>query len=374
MPASPLGWLLLLAGGIVAFLAAEMVYLSVALAWGDRNTDELGYYGAPPAERERFRRVLRRQARILAPILRLLGRPSSFDFAKTSFRYRGLAAPKGNCSPESFARAEAWKSGPSDVFVATQMKCGTTWMLHVVYEVLLRGDGNLVESGSTLHAVCPWIEGRKTVSMEDAPLISSQRPSRIIKTHLPGTHVPWSVEARYIYVARHPVSCFASCGDFIRENAGRFAPPSSVIEAWFRSEELMWWGTWPIHVESWWRRSEAHPNVLFVTFEDMKRDLAAVVRRVVEFLGVRPLSETELGQVLHKCSFRYMQEHQGAFEMHPPHILAVDAELFVRGSTDRHADVPEAERRRITEWCAARLEGGRFPLRRFYPDVATGGR
>ncbi len=372
MPKGLLLWAALVVALAVAFLVLEVAYLSFVLAWEDGRTVGLAYYGAPPDERERFRRALRLHARLLSPIIRILARPAKFSFARVGFQYRGIAGPKGTCSAESFARAEAWPAGPSDIFVATQMKCGTTWMLHVVYQVLRRGNGDLVESGSTLHAVCPWIEGRKTVSMEAAPLVGTERPSRVIKTHLPATHAPWSPEARYIYVARHPVSCFASCVDFVKETAGRFAPPPEMIEEWFRSEELMWWGPWPAHVESWWRWSEERNNVLFVTFEEMKRDLPAVVRRVAGFLGLQPLSEAELARVTEKCGFRYMQEHHGTFEMHPPNIIAADAAFFIRGGADRHADVPEEARRRIAAWCAARMAGSHFPLGRIYPDVVAG--
>lgn len=365
-------WAAIVALALLAFLMAEMVYLSAVLVWEDKKTEGNNYYGASPAEREKFRRSLRRHARLLSPILALLGRSSNFNFAKTSFQHRGLAAPKGTTSPASFARADAWRAGPEDIFVATQMKCGTTWMLHVAYQVLLRGAGDLVETGSALHAVSPWIEGRKTVPMEEAPLIGAERPSRVIKTHLPATHIPWSPEARYIYVARHPVSCFVSCADFVRSNAGRFAPSPEKIEEWFCSDELMWWGTWTAHVEGWWKLSEENPNVLFVTFEEMKRDLAAVVRGVAAFLRVAPLNDAELAVVVEKCGFRYMQEHEGNFEMHPPHILSADAELFVSGSSDRHADAPEAVRHRIAAWCAGRMAGGRFPLATVYADVAPG--
>jgi hypothetical protein len=219
--------------------------------------------------------------------------------------------------------------------------------------------------------VCPWIEGRKTVPMEAAPLVGEERPSRIIKTHLPAALCPYHESARYIYVIRHPVSCFASCADFLRENAGRFAPDLAAIERWFCSEELMWWGTWTAHARGWWEQTRERSNVLFVSFEEMKADLGSVVRQVNAFLGTAPLTQPELDRVVHTCSFRYMQEHQEAFEMHPPHLLAVDAELFVRGSADRHKDVPAEVRDRIAAWCRNQLAGSSFPLARYYPDIAS---
>ncbi|HEV8612122.1 MAG TPA: sulfotransferase domain-containing protein [Gemmatimonadales bacterium] len=368
-----MSWILVVAAAIAGFFLLELLYLAVLLVLEDQQTSGLGYYGRPPEERARYRRKLRRQATLLAPLLAVLGRVSRFNFAKVSFQHRGIAGPKGTCSKETFERAEAYQPGAEDVFVATQMKCGTTWMLHVVYQVLRRGAGDLVESGTALHGVCPWIEGRKTVSMGDAPLIGRERPARIIKTHLPASHCPYSPDARYLYVARHPVSCFASCADFIAENAGRLAPPRELIEQWFCSDELMWWGTWPAHVQGWWQLSQQRSNVLFVSFEEMKRDLASVVRQVTGFLGEPPLGDAELAQVVRKCSFAYMQEHQEAFEMHPPQLLGADAELFVRGTADRHRDVPEAMRRRILAWTATRLKGGNFPVERYYPDV-TGDR
>ena len=359
-----------LAAALVALYLLLMVYLALVFRWADQRTLGLTYYGASRASRAALRRTLRFHARVLAPFLWLQSRLSRLTFAAMSFRAEGLAGPRGTCSPEGFAMGRRYQAGAQDIFVATQMKCGTTWMLHVVYQILRRGGGDLVEAGSTLHAVCPWLEGRRTVSMGDAPLVGSERPSRIIKTHFPASHVPWSDAARYLYVARHPVSCYASIADFIRENAGPFAPSEQAIEEWFTNEAAMWWGTWPTHLAGWYELS-ARPNVLLVTYEEMLADLNAVVRRVTEFLGVAPLNEGERAAVVERCSFRYMQEHQEAFEMHPPQLLGVDIRYFVKGTARRHEDVDSERKQRLLRWSAARLAGTSVPVATLYPDVAS---
>jgi Sulfotransferase domain len=368
-----LAWIGLAAAAALGFIILQFIYLSTVLKWEQEKTVGLAYYGLPPAERARFKRRLKLHAVLLAPVLWLSARLAKFTFQRTSFLHKGIAGPMGSCTPESFARADSYQPGPGDIFVVTQMKCGTTWMQHVVYEVLHRGQGNLVASGTAMYAVSSWIEALKCVPIEQAPSLGRERPSRIIKTHLPAELCPWSPAARYIYVARHPVSCFASCIDFVKTNAGAMAPPLPVFEEWFTSPSLMWWGTWPHHVSGWWDRSQKEKNVLFVYFEDMKRDLPATVRQVAQFLGLKPLSEEEVRQVAEKCSFKYMQDHQEAFEMHPPHLLATSAELFVRGSADRHLDVPADARKRVGEWAAKEMESSTFPMRRAYPTQEASG-
>jgi hypothetical protein len=364
-------WWVLGALGLAFVLYVVMgVYLGAVLRWEDEETVGLRYYGRPPAERAAFKERLCRHARRLSPLIALNAKLAPFDFRRVAFLYKGVAGPHGSTSPDSFAKAEAYAPRPGDIFVATQMKCGTTWMEHVVYEVLHRGNGNLVETGTAMYAIAPWLEGRKSVPLEEAPLLGRERPSRIIKTHLPAALCPRSSEARYIYVARHPVSCFASCIDFVETNVGPMAPELPAYETWFTSPELMWWGTWPDHVKGWWERARQDGNVLYVFFEDMKRDLPAMVRQVAEFLGIAPLTDAELARVVEKCSFAYMQKHQDTFEMHPPHLLATNAELFVRGTADRHKDVPAEARARLLAWCRDQLAGSDFPLARAYPDVA----
>ena len=368
---SHVSWLFWIVLTVVALYVAMGIYLATVLKWEDDQTVGLKYYGRSLQERERFKRTLARHASLLSPMLWLNGRMATLDFRRARIQYKGVSGPVGSCSVESFQRAEGYQPTPQDIFIVTQMKCGTTWMQHVVYEILQRGRGNLVETGTAMYAISPWLEGRKSVPIDQAPLVGNERPSRIIKTHLPVILCPYDPAAHFIYVARHPASCFASCVDFVQTNVGSMSPGMQAFEQWFCSKDLMWWGTWTDHVLGWWRWSNEQKNVLFVYFEDMKKDLPAVIREVAAFLNVQPLSDEEVASVAHKSGFKYMQEHQSSFEMQPPHILQARARLFVSGSAERHQDIPDELRLRVVGWAARELAGKGFPLAEKYPDVAA---
>jgi len=361
------GWLLLILGVPALLAIVGFVYLAVVLAWEDEHTRGNAYYGMSLEDRRRFRERLRFHARVLWPVIRLGSVFTTVTLPKASFRFQGIAGPKGTCSEESFARGHAYEPGPADIFVVTQMKCGTTWMQHLVYQVLTRGAGDLAQEGKALYAVAPWLEGLRSVGISEAPLIGPERPSRIIKTHFPSELCPFGAETKYVYVVRHPVSCFASCVDFIRANLGAFSPGIEEIRDWYCSDEHMWWGSWSAHVDGWWRLAREHDNVLFVRFETMKQDLPGVARDVANFLGISELSPDELDAIVTKCGFEYMRDYGASFEMQPPHLLALDADLLVKGTADRYRDVQENVRADVMAWCSRRLDGADFPIALEYP-------
>lgn len=364
-----LSTVLWIVGVVFGLIVISMIHLGLVLRWEDEHTVGLRYYGLDSAGRERFRNRLRFHAMLLAPMLALYGRFTKLDFRRVRFIHKDVSLPSGSCDAASAARAETYRPRAEDVFVATQMKCGTTWMEHVVYEVAHRGNGTLAATGTTLYSIAPWLEGRKSIPLEQAGALGTERPTRIIKTHMPAHLCPEGADAKFIYVYRHPVSCYASCVDFIATNASTMAPPPAAYEAWFTSPDLMWWGTWPSHVRGWWERGQRDANVLVVQFEEMTRNLPGVVRQVVDFLGVAPLTDAELARVVEKCGFAYMRDHQNLFEMLPPNVLQTNAALFIRGTADRHKDVPPETRRRILSWAATEMMGSSFLAAGAYPDL-----
>ncbi len=116
---------------LVAFLA--FLYLGVVLAWEDQRTIGANYYGLESEARNRFTRRIRFHARLLHPVVWVAARLTKVTLTKASFHHEGIAGPKGNCTPESFQAAQEYEARPEDVFVVTQMKCGTTWMQQIVH-------------------------------------------------------------------------------------------------------------------------------------------------------------------------------------------------------------------------------------------------
>src|SRR4051812_2789329 len=123
-------------GAIILAYVLYTVYLAMVLRWEDRHTAGLSYYGLPPEARAAYRRRLRVHAALLRPLLALNTRMAKLDFRRAGLRFHDVMLPQGSCDQASAGRADTYAPRPEDVFVATQMKCGTTWMEHIVYQVV----------------------------------------------------------------------------------------------------------------------------------------------------------------------------------------------------------------------------------------------
>jgi aryl sulfotransferase len=356
-----------IAGVLALVVAANVLYLAWYFRWEQRQTRGMAYYGRPVAARRSLKRQIYWRSLPIRPFVRLLALLNRRRATMPVFEYEGVSGPPRVSSPQVFARARMYRPRPEDVFVVTQMRCGTTWMQQLVYETVCRGDGGLGDQGrGHLYAISPWIDAINSVSIEDAPIVGS-RPARIIKSHLPASLCPYSTEARYIYVARHPVSCFASIVDYNRSLLGPLAPPVPTLADWFCSDR-MYWSPWPAHVDGWWQWAERRDNILFVHFEEMAKTFDDVQRRVEIFLGCS-LTAAERARVAEKCSFRYMKAHEDLFEMAPPTMFSAAGGAFLSsGKASRHEDVTPDIRRQILGYCRQRLEA--YPAARFYPDLA----
>ena len=362
-----MSWLTVLAL-IVLVILADLLYFAWYQRWEWRHTSGLSYYGKLLSERRALKERIRWYSWLALPIVKFLALGNQKQATMPVFEYQGVYGPQNVSSPAIFERAKNYQPQPEDVFVATQMRCGTTWMQQVVYEIVNRGQGDLSDRGhGHLYAISPWIDAFNSVLLEDSPLVG-EPPTRIIKTHLPTKLCPYSERAKYIYVTRHPVSCFASIVDFNRTLLGPFMPTMEAMVDWFCSDR-MYWLPWPKHVAGWWQWAQSRENVLFIHFEDMKADFSGLLHRIASFLGYQ-LTADEKQRISEKCSFNYMKDNEELFEMSPPNMFSVVASQFMAsGKESRYQDVTPAIRQRILEYCRKSLEGSEYPAQQFYPDL-----
>jgi Sulfotransferase domain len=355
---------------LVLLPIAGFLYLAWYLRWESGNTRGMAYYGKTLAERRALKERIHLHSLPAMPLVNVLAICNRKRATMPVFEYEGVCGPPKVSSPEVFERAKNYQARPEDVFVATQMRCGTTWMQQVVYEIVNRGEGDLSDKGhGHLYAVSPWIDAVNSVSVEDAPLVGV-KPTRIIKTHLPTRLCPYSEQAKYIYVTRHPVSCFASIIDYNRSLLGPLMPDVDKMVDWFISER-MYWLPWPEHVAGWWQWAQTRENVLFIHFEEMTRNFTAVLDSVAEFLGYR-LTGAEVDLIIAKCSFKYMKENEDLFEMAPPNMFSViGGQFLASGKVNRYQDVTPAIRQRILDYCKQSLHVSDCPAYDFYPDLGA---
>ncbi len=357
---------------ILSFLVLTyFFYLGFMMLYFELKTRGDNYFALPLAERRRLRTKIQKHGRFIYPFFVLVAKVFRLS-TPPLMRYKGVTGPFMMSSKKSYRFTKNHQPQSNDIFVATQMKCGTTWMQQVVFEVLHRGEGDLSDNGYRhMYALSPWIETTPTSSVpfERAPLVG-EKNSRIIKTHMPAELCPYNEKAKYIYVTRHPVSCFASCLDFIHLLAGPAVPNRDNMLKWYCSDD-MFWRSWPDHVEGWWRRAESHQNVLFVHYESMKNDLPTVVNKVAEFLEMDLCSE-EINKVVNRCSFEYMKEHEEHFSMFSPNVFSESLKsvrFMQAGTLDRYKDVSNEEFKTIMDFCHTRLKAAHYPLDRYYPDA-----
>jgi aryl sulfotransferase len=358
-------WLLILLALVALALLGAGLHIALTMRWLARETRYDAYFKRPLADRRALKTEVAKRSRRVIPLLRALPR---WLIPKAPTRVRdGIHLPKMICPRSEIERAVSYRPVAGDIFIATQMKCGTTWAQQIAYEILMRGRGDLAESGRHMYAISPWIESSGAVRFEQAERIGPEQ-SRIIKTHLPASLCPYSEAARYIYVARHPVACFSSAADFTQLLGGPFSLDRAASLDWYCSDE-MWWGSWATHVGGWWQQAESRPNVLFLHYEDMLEDLGAAVDQVSALLGVQ-LQPEERARVVEKSGYPYMKRNEDVFEMAAPTLFSEGGTFFVSGKGGNERGATPAESARIGEFCRRELSGAAYPLARRYPDVA----
>jgi aryl sulfotransferase len=171
----------------------------------------------------------------------------------------------------------------------------------------------------------PWLDLRVPPKDVKLPVVEQQTHRRFLKTHLPVDALVFSPKAKYIYIGRdgrdvvwsmynHHVNANQTWYEALNDTPGRVGPPILPPPADIRQYWLEWlerdghpfWPFWD-NVRSWWSIRNL-PNVLFIHFANLKRDLPGEMRRMAKFLDI-PVDESDSNAISEYCSFDWMKKN-----------------------------------------------------------------
>jgi len=171
-----------------------------------------------------------------------------------------------------------------DVFACVGFRTGTNWLLQIA-----------------LQTADPR-EAERDGLADDSTVRRAPTRLRIIETHLEHSLVPHTPEARYLVMVRDPKDVILSEYHFMRSLL--LGPLMPSIRHWV---ELNLTGNllsvpWARHLAGYWRVRN-QPNVLFLTYEDLRSAPADVVQQIAHFMRVT-LDTLQLEAVMQAASFR----------------------------------------------------------------------
>ncbi len=227
-----------------------------------------------------------------APSLR---RPTSL--AEIKERTKNMGSDEGRQAGRNFPLQ------PTDVVITPYGKSGTTWLQQIVHGLRTRGDMDFDD----ISRVVPWLETSHDLGID---LHAPQRGyPRAFKSHLSWHDVPKG--GRYIVSIRNPKDVLVSGYRFME---GWFFEPGSITleeharDGFLDPAQRSYWK----HLRSWWAE-RVRAEVLLLSYEAMRNDLATTIRTVADFVEI-PLDEALFAIVMEQSSLPFMLQHKDKFD------------------------------------------------------------
>ena len=196
---------------------------------------------------------------------------------------------------------------PDDVWIVTYPKSGTTWTQQIVK--LLCNGGKDDERKITDFA--PWLERRDDLSSEYLDGLKLLPSPRVFKSHFRYDSMPCGlphvVPYKCIYAARNPKDVAVSWFHHMRASPQFYYHSNweAFLQYYINGEVPS--GNWFDHVLSFWAHKD-DGNILFLKYEDMKKDLPIAVAAVAKFMGY-DLTQEVIEDIAMQSDFKHMKEN-----------------------------------------------------------------
>ncbi|KAG5678031.1 hypothetical protein PVAND_007738 [Polypedilum vanderplanki] len=198
-----------------------------------------------------------------------------------------------------------------DVWVISYPKCGTTWTQEMTW--LLNKDLDYDEAmQNKLNFRFPYIEFggiSDEISINTIDKCNKLSRPRHIKSHLPVFLLPeqlWTVKPKIIYITRNPKDAVVSYFHHYRNIIGYLGSRDEFFD-FFLNDKLVY-SPFSSHVIEFWKISKENSNVLFLFYENLKKNLDNEVKKVMKFLN-KNYTQDQVDKLCEHLSFDSMKKN-----------------------------------------------------------------
>lgn len=208
-------------------------------------------------------------------------------------------------------RATPYEPKSDDVIIAGYMKTGTTWLQQILHQIRTNGD----ESFSDIYDVTWYLPDYYHKFDWDLSRDQVRGGGRILKSHAKYENIP-KIEGktRFVVIVRDPYDAEWSMIKFLWRYFGadrdmtaeeyhmfvesmKFRGPNEDYAGWFLS---------------WWPHRE-DPNVLWIHYEDLHKNLEASIDKISQFYVGRKLNPETKKRIASLSTFEYMSANKEKF-------------------------------------------------------------
>ncbi|KAK5599442.1 Sulfotransferase 6B1 [Crenichthys baileyi] len=217
------------------------------------------------------------------------------------YRFKGVLYPTLMCPEEHLKCLDDIKVREDDIMLVAYPKCGFNWMVGVMKKII--AEATQMKNESKMPPLIEFFGPEVLKAMNEAP------SPRFLGTHLHPDNMPASFnekKTKMVVVFRNPKDTLVSYYHFCNNN-----PVLPSVESWdsFFSQFMkgdVAWGSYFDHALAWNKKID-DPNVLVVTYEDLKQDLSAGIHQISSFIGFS-LTDNQVQQIAGASTFSAMKE------------------------------------------------------------------
>ncbi|XP_062980825.1 amine sulfotransferase-like [Elgaria multicarinata webbii] len=221
---------------------------------------------------------------------------------KYMIEYKGFYFARDTVIPEYLDSLEDFEIRDNDVFLVTYPKSGTMWSQQILSLIYHEGHRDGTENLTIMDRV-PWLEH----NIDNTDYVNRTSP-RLFTTHLPYRLVPKGLRngrTKVIYVARNPKDVCVSLYHYSKTSVLlEEVEDFNIFMERFLAGKVIG-SSWLDHIEGWSAHRDDF-NILFLTYEEMKKDVRNSILKICNFLGKR-LTDKVIDDIVDKASMANMR-------------------------------------------------------------------